>query len=131
MVDRSQLSYYQALLEAGIYIYQFPKPFVLHSKLVLADPGTGRAGPEETQQGIRLKSHPLAACGSSTLDRRSFGLNYASTLLLSQGDWIPEVNELAANYRAGSHELTLEEWNKRGFFRRYIDNVMRLTSALQ
>ena len=30
-----------------------------------------------------------------------------------------------------STELTLEEWNKRGFIRRYVDNAMRLTSALQ
>ncbi|MGO3659136.1 MAG: cardiolipin synthase A, partial [Corynebacterium casei] len=58
-------------------------------------------------------------------------LNYESTMLVAQGDLITEFNELAANYRAVSHELTLEEWNKRGFFRRYIDNVMRLTSALQ
>src|SRR5699024_3302283 len=119
MVDHSQSSYYPALLEAGIYIYQFPKPFVLHSKFVLADPDTGRADPAETQEGTRVKSHPLAAFGSSNLDMRSFGLNYESTMLVTQGDLIPEFNELAANYRAVSHELTLEEWNKRGFFRRY------------
>lgn len=131
MVDHAQSSYYQSLLEAGIRIYQFPEPFVLHSKFVLADPDAGRADPEETSEGIRLKSHPLAAFGSSNLDMRSFGLNYESTMLVAQGDLITEFNELAANYRAVSHELTLEEWNKRGFLRRYIDNVMRLTSALQ
>src|SRR5699024_3618366 len=58
-------------------------------------------------------------------------LNYESTMLVAQGDLITEFNELAANYRAVSHELTLEEWNKRSFARRYIDNVMRLSSALQ
>lgn len=52
-------------------------------------------------------------------------------MLVARGDLIREFNELAANYRAVSHELTLEEWNQRGFIRRYVDNVMRLTSALQ
>ena len=131
VVDHSQSSYYQTLLEAGVHIYQFPEPFVLHSKFVLADPDAGRADPEETHDGLRLKSHPLAAFGSSNLDMRSFGLNYESTMLVAQGDLITEFNELAANYRAVSHELTLEEWNKRSFARRYIDNVMRLSSALQ
>jgi len=27
--------------------------------------------------------------------------------------------------------LTLDEWNNRSYARRYVDNIMRLTSALQ
>src|SRR5699024_7129363 len=135
---RSHASSYQPLSAAGIHIYPSPEPFVLHSKFVLAapdagraDPDAGRADPEETDEGIRLKSHPLAAFGSSNLDMRSFGLNYESTMLVAQGDLFTEFNELAANSPAVSHELTLEEWNKRSVARRYIDNVMRLSSALQ
>ena len=30
-----------------------------------------------------------------------------------------------------SRELTLEEWNKRPLAQRWLDNVMRLTSAVQ
>ena len=75
--------------------------------------------------------HPLAIFGSANMDMRSFGLNYESTILVSQGDLIAGFNQLAANYRAVSHELTLEEWNERSLLRRYVDNVMRLTSSLQ
>ena len=54
-----------------------------------------------------------------------------SRVLVAKGDLIDQFNQLVANYRAVCHELTLEEWNERGFIRRYVDNVMRLTSALQ
>lgn len=118
MVNHAQSSYYQALLEAGVRIYQFPEPFVLHSKFVITDP-------EEPDL------FPLCMFGSSNMDMRSFGLNYESTMLVAKGDLIAQFNQLAANYRAVCHELTLAEWNQRGYFRRYIDNAMRLTSALQ
>jgi hypothetical protein len=41
---------------------------------------------------------------------------------------IREVEDL---YRSLSRELTLDEWYRRPLGKRYIDNVMRLTSALQ
>ncbi|MDY3126976.1 MAG: phospholipase D-like domain-containing protein [Corynebacterium sp.] len=141
VVNHAQSSYYQSLLEAGVHIYQFPEPFVLHSKFVLADPEgdpeysldtiaeeTRGDGVEQTH---RLPSSPLAAFGSSNLDMRSFGLNYEATMLIAQGNLITQFNQLADNYRNVCHELTLDEWNERSLFRRYIDNVMRLTSALQ
>ena len=69
--------------------------------------------------------------GSSNMDMRSFGLNYESTMLVAKGDLIEDFTQLATNYKKVCHELTLEEWNARGVLRRYVDNVMRLTSALQ
>lgn len=117
-VHHAQSSYYQSLLEAGIHIYQFPEPFVLHSKFVLADPDdAGQA--------------PVGAFGSSNLDMRSFGLNYESTVLVAEGDLIDQLRHLAENYQAVSRVLTLARWNRRGWARRYVDNVAKLTSALQ
>lgn len=118
LVHHAQSSYYQELLESGIKIYQFPAPYVLHSKFVLCDPDE----PGE---------HPVGAFGSSNLDMRSFGLNYESTVLVAQGDLLGDFTRLADNYMAVSGELTITTWNKRSFARRYIDNVAKLTSALQ
>lgn len=118
MVNHAQSSYYQALLEAGVHIYQFPYPYVLHSKFIITDPDN-------------QEFNPLCMFGSSNMDPRSFGLNYESTMLVAKGNLIAQFNQLASNYRAVCHELTLKEWNQRGFIRRYVDNVMRLTSALQ
>ncbi|HEY6689085.1 MAG TPA: hypothetical protein VI094_23070 [Propionibacteriaceae bacterium] len=39
-----------------------------------------------------------------------------------------EVEDL---YRSLSRELTLDEWYRRPLRKRYLDNVVRLTSALQ
>lgn len=117
IVHHGQSSYYQVLLEAGVRIHLFPEPYVLHSKFVLADPDSA--------------DEAVGSLGSSNMDMRSFGLNYESTLMVVQGSILDDLNDLSDAYLAVSRELTLEEWNNRGFFRRYIDNVMKLSSALQ
>ena len=116
MVQHAQSSYYQQLLEAGVRIFEFPAPYVLHTKFVLADPGSD-AG--------------VGAVGSSNMDIRSFSLNYENSLFIAEGSLLAALADLASNYLAVSRELTLEVWAKRPWHRRYIDNVMKLTSALQ
>ncbi|AKK11908.1 phospholipase D-like domain-containing protein [Corynebacterium uterequi] len=120
LVEHAQSSYYHTLLEAGIRIHEFPEPYVLHSKFLIADPaGDGTTG------------HPLATFGSSNLDMRSFGLNYEATVLVAQGNLIAQFTELAENYMAVSHHLTAAKWERRSWARRYVDNVAKLSSALQ
>lgn len=116
MVGHAQSSYYQALLEAGVRIFQYEAPYVLHSKFALADPHTPDA---------------VGVMGSSNMDMRSFGLNYEVSLMMTQGNIIQDLDSLAQEYLSRSQELTLAKWQQRGLGRRYIDNVMRLTSALQ
>ena len=116
MVQHAQSAYYQQLLEAGVHIWEFPAPYVLHSKFVLADPGT------EDATGV---------IGSSNMDIRSFSLNYEASLFIATGSLLPALHDLARNYLAVSAELLPEHWAKRPWYRRYIDNVMKLTSALQ
>jgi cardiolipin synthase len=41
------------------------------------------------------------------------------------------MRQVEDHYRSVSRELTLDEWPRRPLPKRYIDNVMRLTSALQ
>ena len=112
MVGHAQASYYRALLDAGVRIWLYPKPAVLHTKVLTVD---GTAG----------------VMGSSNMDMRSFGLNYEISLLAFGGDVVPDLDALAGEYRDASRELTLAEWQTRPLHLRYLDNVMRLTSALQ
>lgn len=119
MVNHAQSSYYQALLEAGVKIYMYPKPFVLHTKYVLADPDG-----KDTDV-------PVGVVGSSNLDMRSFGLNYEISMMVAKGDLISDLNDLTSHYQDVCLRLTLDQWNQRSWGRRYLDNVMRLTSALQ
>ena len=115
-VGHAQSSYYQALLEAGVHIYLYKAPYVLHSKDVLADPDSPDA---------------VGAVGSSNMDMRSFGLNYEVSLMITRGNIIAQLDDLTNEYLRNSTELTLDEWNNRSYARRYVDNIMRLTSALQ
>jgi cardiolipin synthase len=112
MVFHAQCSYYAALLEAGVRIYRYPAPAVLHSKYFSVD-------------------DDVAVIGSSNMDMRSFALNYEVSLMLTGGDIVRRFREVEDAYRAISPELTLEEWSRRSRRSTYVDNAMRLTSALQ
>ena len=112
MVGHAQASFYRALLEAGVRIYLYPAPAVLHSKHFTID-------------------DDVAVIGSSNMDMRSFALNYEISLMLVGAAAVARVREVEDHYRARSRELTREEWAGRPARSRYVDNVMRLTSALQ
>ncbi len=112
MVHHAQCSYYQALLNAGVRIYLYPAPYVLHAKHFTID-------------------DDVAVIGSSNMDMRSFALNYEVSLMLLGQEVIASMRRVEDGYRAVSRELTAAEWATRPRGVRYVDNVMRLTSALQ
>ena len=65
------------------------------------------------------------------LDIRSFALDFEVSVLYVGENVVPRVREVEDDYRLRSRELTLAEWRRRPIPKRYVDNVMRLTSALQ
>ena len=112
MVHHAQSSYYEALLKAGVRIYLYPAPYVLHSKHFTID-------------------DDVAVIGSSNMDLRSFALNYEVSLMLLGGDVVTRMRAVEDHYRSLCRELTREEWKQRSFGATYVDTLMRLTSALQ
>lgn len=112
MVHHAQRSYYEELLRAGVRIWAYPKPFVLHSKYMTVD------------------DH-AAVFGSSNMDMRSFYLDYEITLFGIDPAFVADLDVLSAAYRDISPEITLEQWNTRRVPVRYLDNVLRMTSSLQ
>ena len=112
VVGHAQASYYDVLLEAGVRIYLYPKPTVLHAKHFTVDDMVG-------------------IIGSSNMDYRSFGLDYEITLMSTGEQFVADLHAVADEYRAVSRELNLTEWRQRPKGQRYVDNVMRLVSALQ
>ena len=112
MVQHAQASYYEVLLEAGVRIYLYPKPTVLHAKHFTVDDMVG-------------------IIGSSNMDYRSFGLDYEITLMSTGEQFVADLHAVADEYRAVCHELTMAEWGQRSRGERYVNNVMRLVSALQ
>ena len=112
MVYHAQRSYYEALLRAGVRIYMYPAPAILHSKFFSVD-------------------DDVAVLGSSNMDMRSFGLNYEVSLMLLGPELVAEMRKVEDTYRAISKELILDDWMARSRGSAYLDNVMRLTAALQ
>jgi cardiolipin synthase len=112
MVAHAQRSYYDALLDAGVRIWLYPEPYVLHAKHFSVD-------------------DTVAVIGSSNMDMRSFALNYEVVTMLTGSAIVERLSRVQDEYRALSTELTAEEWRSRGRAQTYLNNVMRLTAALQ
>ncbi|MFC5382012.1 cardiolipin synthase [Aquipuribacter nitratireducens] len=112
LVHHAQRSYYEELLRAGVRIFLYPAPYVLHAKHVSID-------------------DDVAVIGSSDLDIRSFALDLESSLLCHDRAFVDALREVEDSYRARSRELTLAEWVHRPRHQRVLDNLARLTSAVQ
>lgn len=111
MVWHAQRSYYTALLEAGVRIFLYPAPFILHSKHFSID-------------------DDIAVIGSSNMDIRSFSLNSEVSLMVRGASFVTAMREVELAYRDAGRELTLEEWRREPARATFLDGLMRLTSAL-
>ena len=112
IVYHAQRSYYEVLLRAGVKIWMYKRPYILHSKSMTID-------------------DEVAIIGSSNMDMRSFGLNMEVSMLVRGEEFIREMRSVEDMYRNLSRELTLEEWEKQPLRSTVLDNLARLTSALQ
>jgi cardiolipin synthase len=95
-----------------VKIYLYPAPFVLHSKHFSVD-------------------DDVAVIGSSNMDIRSFNLDFEISVMCVSRSLTTAMRRVEDHYRSLSRELTPDEWGRRPLRKRYLDNVMRLTSALQ
>jgi cardiolipin synthase len=112
LVYHAQRSYYEALLRAGVRIYKYQSPYILHSKHFTID-------------------DDVAVIGSSNMDIRSFELNAEISLLVRGASFVRDMRAVEDRYREQSRELTLDEWMQQPVRSTILDNLARLTSALQ
>ncbi len=112
LVYHAQRSYYEALLRAGVKVYLYRAPTVLHSKHFTID-------------------DDVAVIGSSNMDVRSFSLNMEVSVMVQGADFVAAMREIEDDYRATSDRLTLEEWMTRPLSAKINDSLARLTSSLQ
>ena len=111
LVGHAQRSYYSDLLEAGVRIFMYPAPYILHAKHMSID-------------------EDIAFIGSSNMDIRSFSLNAESSLLVRGQSFVRQMREVEQGYRDAGRELTLEEWRKEPLKSTFFDGLARLTSAV-
>jgi cardiolipin synthase A/B len=112
LVWHAQRSYYQALLDAGVRIFCYPAPLILHAKHFSVD-------------------DTIALIGSSNMDMRSFGLNSEISMLVRSASFVSLMRVVERSYRELSSELTSEVWAQEPRKATVLDGLARLTSALQ
>jgi cardiolipin synthase len=112
LVYHAQRSYYEELLRAGVSIYLYREPTVLHSKHFSID-------------------DEIAVVGSSNMDIRSFSLNMEVSVLVHGREFVDRLRRIEDDYRANSDRLELDDWLNRALPAKVGDNLARLTSALQ
>jgi cardiolipin synthase len=112
LVHHAQRSYYEELLRAGVKIYMYKAPYILHAKHFTVD-------------------DEVAVIGSSNMDMRSFSLNMEVSLMVRGKSFVADLRGIEDGYRADSRELTLKEWQVQPLRSTALDNLARLTSAVQ
>ena len=112
VVYHAQRSYYEELLTAGVRIYMYKAPYILHAKHFTID-------------------DEVAVVGSSNMDQRSFSLNMEVSLMVRGRSFVRNLRAMEDENRLNSRELTLEEWRKQPLRSTILDNLARLTSAVQ
>ncbi len=110
LVAAASRSYYEALLDAGVEIYEYPHG-LLHAKTATFD-------------GV------ASAVATANLDRRSFELNYEISLVVTCPDFTGSLRELQHGYVAASRRIDPQEWCARPTHRRLLENAAGLLAPL-
>jgi len=103
-------SYYDDLLNMGVKIYLY-RGGLLHTKSIMADGA-------------------ISMFGTANIDMRSLWINYEVVLFVYEPGFARELRALQQTYIDDSHELAPEDWAKRSFGQRFMENTLRLTGPL-
>ncbi len=112
LVFHAQRSYYEELLRAGVRIWLYRSPTVLHAKHFTID-------------------DQVAIIGSSNMDMRSFSLNLEVSIMVRGEAFVRELRVIEQAYRDNSRELTLDQWLRRPTHMRVFDDLARVTATVQ
>src|SRR5207247_6687530 len=94
MVSHAERSYYEEVLKAGVKIYRYKEPILLHSKHITVD-------------------DDIAVIGSSNMDIRSFLLNLEVTLICYAPSVVADLRQVEAVDLSRCNVVNLEEWETR------------------
>jgi len=112
LVSHAERSYYEDLLKAGVKLYRYKDPILLHSKHITVD-------------------DDIAVIGSSNMDIRSFLLNLEVTLICYAPSVVADLRQVEAVDLSRCNAVTLEAWKTRSTKEKFYENISRLTAALQ
>lgn len=101
---------FEKLLNCGVRLFEYPHT-LLHQKVMTVD-------------GV------WCAIGSANFDDRSFETNDEITLGFNDAATARQLDEIFDRYAAGSREIKLSVWRKRGLGHRLIDNFCYIFNEL-
>ncbi len=110
VVAAASRSFYDVLLDAGAEIHEFTEG-LLHAKTMTVD---GRG----------------ALVGSANLDRRSFDINFELSVLLYDGRLAREIRALQQQYIDQSIPVSLDEFRRRPWPHRILENACGILGPL-
>lgn len=109
-VGAASRSHYEALLDAGVRIFEF-QPGLLHAKSLTLD-------------------GEITLIGSANMDRRSFDLNYENNILLHDQPTTGAMRRRQAQYQASSREITSAEVAAWGVGKRLWNNALAIVGPI-
>jgi cardiolipin synthase len=101
---------FEKLLRCGVRLFEYPST-LLHQKVMTVD-------------GV------WSAVGSANFDDRSFETNDEITLGLLDAGIAARLDAIFERYAAGAREIRLEDWRRRGWPHRLVDQVLYLFNEL-
>jgi cardiolipin synthase len=111
LVSRAQRSYYEELLAAGVRIHPVKRPAFIHAKHLSID-------------------DDLVVVGSSNLDVRSFQLNLEIVLVVYDHQANATLRTIEHGYLRRAEQLSLAAWQQRPRTQQFVENTIRLVSAV-
>jgi len=101
---------YGRLLAAGVELWEHRHGF-LHSKTISVD-------------------DELAIVTTANLDRRSYEINFETSIVVYDNVFATQLRRLQQSYIASSDRLDVNAWNQRGVLPRFAENLANLMSPL-
>lgn len=101
---------YERMLKAGVELWEFKRGF-LHSKTITVD-------------------NELAIITTANLDRRSYEINFETSVVIYDNRFTEQTRKLQTSYLADSDRIDLRVWMKRGMKSRFAENLSNLVSPL-
>ncbi len=104
------VSNYGKLIESGVRIFEY-KPGFIHAKNVVSD-------------------DECAICGTINTDYRSFYLHYECGVFLSEMGAVYDMKNDFLSTMEKCEEIQLDKWNKRPWYQRLIQFVLKIISPM-
>lgn len=101
---------YAVLLKAGVKIYEYIPGFI-HSKTIVVD-------------------DELAIVGTTNFDFRSFYLHFENGVLMYKSKCVLQVKDEYFSILEKSNEITMEEYDRQRWGKKFVGKVLRLFSPL-